>query len=61
MKAEQKILIAIFLVITLCSLIPTSLNAQENLSINTAVITGKYEIPNCPEYLNNAVFYQIYP
>lgn len=25
------------------------------------VITGEYQIPNCPEYLHKAVFYQIYP
>ena len=30
-------------------------------SIPEAVITGKYEKPNCPEYLHEAVFYQIYP
>lgn len=35
--------------------------AQEKISIESAVITGKYEIPNCPGWLNNAVFYQIYP
>ncbi|MGD1007352.1 MAG: alpha-amylase family glycosyl hydrolase [Ignavibacteriaceae bacterium] len=35
--------------------------AQENISIDSAVITGKYTIPNCPAWLNNAVFYQIYP
>ena len=29
--------------------------------IPEAVITGKYEKPNCPEYLHKAVFYQIYP
>ena len=35
--------------------------AQPIFSIDSAVITGKYTIPNCPEWLNNAVFYQIYP
>lgn len=35
--------------------------AQNKISINSAEITGKYQIPNCPEWLNNAVFYQIYP
>jgi len=24
-------------------------------------VTGKYSIPDCPEWVNNAVFYQIYP
>ena len=35
--------------------------AQEKINIDSAVITGEYEIPNCPAWLNNAVFYQIYP
>jgi maltose alpha-D-glucosyltransferase/alpha-amylase len=37
------------------------INAQESLSIDSAVITGKYTVPDCPAWLNNAVFYQIYP
>ena len=28
---------------------------------NEAVITGEYAIPDCPGWLHNAVFYQIYP
>ncbi|MCF8357925.1 MAG: hypothetical protein K9H26_04150 [Prolixibacteraceae bacterium] len=28
---------------------------------NTVTITGEYDIPNCPEWVHNAVFYQIYP
>jgi glycosidase len=35
--------------------------AQENLSIDSAVITGECKIPDCPKWLSNAVFYQIYP
>jgi glycosidase len=35
--------------------------AQETISIDSGTITGRYEVPNCPEWLNNAVFYQIYP
>ncbi len=38
-----------------------NLLAQESLSIDSAEITGKYTIPKCPAWLNNAVFYQIYP
>ena len=34
-----------------------SLSSQEQ-EIN---ITGKYDIPACPEWVHNAVFYQIYP
>jgi maltose alpha-D-glucosyltransferase/alpha-amylase len=37
------------------------INAQEKISIDSAVITGEYIIPDCPAWLNNAVFYQIYP
>jgi maltose alpha-D-glucosyltransferase/alpha-amylase len=36
-------------------------NAQEMISIDSAVITGKYIVPDCPAWLNTAVFYQIYP
>ena len=36
-------------------------SAQEKIPIESAVITGKYKIPDCPAWLNNAVFYQIYP
>ena len=34
---------------------------RETISIDSAVITGEYMIPDCPEWLNQAVFYQIYP
>ncbi|HDQ44219.1 MAG TPA: glycosylase [bacterium] len=39
------------------------LNARAGspLSFDSAVITGEYKIPDCPEYLHTAVFYQIYP
>ncbi|MEO0293671.1 MAG: alpha-amylase family glycosyl hydrolase [candidate division WOR-3 bacterium] len=33
----------------------------EVLSIDSAEITGEYKIPPCPEWVHNAVFYQIYP
>ncbi len=35
--------------------------AGGSLSIDSAVITGKAEVPPGPEYLHHAVFYQIYP
>ena len=38
-----------------------SARAQEKFSIDSAVITGKAEVPDCPSWLNNALFYQIYP
>jgi len=34
---------------------------EEALSIDSAVITGEYSIPSCPNWLHTAVFYQIYP
>jgi len=34
---------------------------EETLSIDSALITGKYSIPSCPDWLHTAVFYQIYP
>jgi len=40
------------------------ISAVSNLlaqDITSAVITGEYKIPDCPAWLNNAVFYQIYP
>jgi len=36
-------------------------NAQEAISIESGLITGECKIPDCPDWLNNAVFYQIYP
>lgn len=35
--------------------------AQDSISIESGVITGEYTIPDCPEWLHDAVFYQIYP
>ena len=32
-----------------------------SLVATAQTITGKYEIPNVPEWAKNAVFYQIYP
>lgn len=34
---------------------------EKKYSVESAVITGKYRIPDCPKWLNQAVFYQIYP
>ncbi len=31
------------------------------ISIDSARITGSVQVPPCPEYLHDAVFYQIYP
>jgi len=34
---------------------------EETLSIDSALITGEYSVPSCPDWLHTAVFYQIYP
>jgi len=38
-----------------------TVHAQSPLSIDSAVITGEYIIPNCPHWIHKAIFYQIYP
>ncbi|MEJ2616054.1 MAG: alpha-amylase family glycosyl hydrolase [Ignavibacteriaceae bacterium] len=48
-------------IILLQLLLIGNINAQKNLSIDSAFITGKYNIPDFPQWVNNAVFYQIYP
>ncbi len=38
------------------------LSPQEGpVSYNEVIITGKYDIPDCPDWLHKAVLYQIYP
>lgn len=51
-KTLTKTLLAICMVI-----INTGIHAQSSGNI----ITGKHTIPNCPQWAQNAVFYQIYP
>lgn len=34
---------------------------EKTLSIDSAIVTGEYKIPPCPDWLHTAVFYQIYP
>ena len=57
MKQKLNILLSI----TLFLIAIVNIRAQQSIAIDSAVITGKYKIPNCPDWLNNAVFYQIYP
>jgi maltose alpha-D-glucosyltransferase/alpha-amylase len=47
--------------VALAAILLGSIKAQDKLLIDSAFITGKYKIPECPGWLNNAVFYQIYP
>jgi glycosidase len=35
--------------------------SQEPIKEKTATITGRYTVPDCPDWLHQAVFYQIYP
>ena len=56
---KQKLNILVTIALFLIAIVNTS--AQQSIAIDSAVITGKYKIPNCPDWLNNAVFYQIYP
>ena len=35
--------------------------ATLSLTATAQTITGKYEVPDMPEWAKNAVFYQIYP
>ncbi len=53
------VIIAIVLVILVAN--SDGLCAGETYSITSAVVTGDYKIPDCPAWLNNAVFYQVYP
>jgi glycosidase len=39
----------------------TLIAQKTTMSKSEIVITGKYAIPNCPDWLHQAVFYQIYP
>lgn len=61
MKQKNIFQLLIILIVLVALNTSSFLFAQEKFSIDSGVITGKYEIPNCPAWLNNAVFYQIYP
>ena len=46
----------------LCALFLSFLSiAQEKEQLDEIIITGKYVTPECPDWVHNAVFYQIYP
>ena len=49
------------IIICLACLAEISLSAEGPLSITSGEITGKVIKPPGPDYLHNAVFYQIYP
>lgn len=58
---QNYFILAIAFVLFTCFENNSFLLAQEKFSIDSATITGEYTIPDCPSWLNNAVFYQIYP
>lgn len=57
----MKKIFTIFIILLAVSCCNKTYYAQSKLFIDSATITGKYTIPNCPAWLNTAVFYQIYP
>ena len=61
MKQKITFIISLVFFSTACRTGFTGIIAQQKVSIDSAVITGKYTVPDCPAWLNNAVFYQIYP
>jgi glycosidase len=62
MKSLKIPSIAVIILIALtCNVISQETNVQAEAMSGQVVITGDYVIPDCPEWLHNAVFYQIYP
>jgi glycosidase len=61
MKYFSNFFIKSSIILLLIFIATNEIHSEEKLSIDSAVITGKYTIPNCPEWLNQAVLYQIYP
>ena len=58
---RKKIFFKIYLLLFLSSFITHNIYAQNEIDIDSAVITGDYAIPPGPQWLHDAVFYQIYP
>jgi glycosidase len=56
--SSNKVIVLPLLLITLSFVHCKNTN---EIASGTNKITGKYVIPDCPEWVNNAVFYQIYP
>jgi glycosidase len=51
----------ILLIALTYSVFPRETDVHDEAKSGEVVITGDYIIPDCPEWLHNAVFYQIYP
>ena len=56
---KKRIFIPVILLFFLSSVLNTT--AQEKQPESMVTITGSYAVPDCPEWLHEAVFYQIYP
>ncbi len=55
----NKIFISFFTIISVS--VVQNVSSQEYVQDNKVIITGNYTIPECPDWLHKAVFYQIYP
>jgi len=60
MKQKQFILSS-FLILSIAGCNHLNVTNNNRISFESGEITGEYNIPDCPGWLNNAVFYQIYP
>ena len=62
MKNSSHSQFKLLLVLIFIVLATVQINAQtKEVAPLSKQVTGKYIIPDCPEWVNNAVFYQIYP
>jgi glycosidase len=59
---KQKLFIlSSFLILSIVGCNHPNMTNNNKISFESGEITGEYNIPDCPGWLNNAVFYQIYP
>jgi hypothetical protein len=59
MRTRRFISICVLLLVSILS--NENIFAQKNIDVDSAVITGECQVPPGPEWINNAVMYQIYP
>ena len=57
--SQFKLLLAILIAATVT--IQVKAQTTKEIASPSNQITGKYTVPDCPEWVNHAVFYQIYP
>jgi len=58
---QQRHLVSSLLVMLVLGCCRFGLSQDTSVTIESADVTGNYTIPNCPGWLHQAVFYQIYP